>query len=131
MPSKAKTSQSMWEGSDLARERTTMGKSQMAFASMLGLSHRMYCYYERNEKPIPKSVEYAVRYVAKRSFNDEPLPEPAQKVQGTLTNFDRTRIELLADAADKASESQENTHVKKILQQSSKELDLLLSKFDK
>ena len=108
-----------------------MQKSQAAFASMLGLSHRMYCYYERNEKPIPKSVEYAVRYVARRDCDDEVKPEPVQKVQGTLTNFDLTRIELLADAADKASELQENTHVKKILQQSSKELDLLLSKFDK
>jgi len=131
MPKKSSAYYSMWEGYDLERERTSMGKSQAAFAGLLGMSHRMYCYYERNEKPIPKSVEYAVRYVAKRSFNDESLPEPAQKVQGTLTNFDRTRIELLADAADKASESQENTHVKKILQQTSKELDLLLSKFDK
>ena len=50
MPSKAKTSHSMWEGNDLARERTSLGKSQMSFASILGLSHRMYCYYESGEK---------------------------------------------------------------------------------
>jgi len=131
VPSKSSTYYSMWEGYDLVRERTSMGKSQVAFAGLLGMSHRMYCYYERGEKKIPRSVELAVRYVAQKGFNDEPIPEPAQKVQGTLTNFDRTRIELLADAADKASESQENTYVKKILQQSSRELDLLLSKFDK
>ncbi len=131
MPKKSNAYYSMWEGYDLERERVSMQKSQAAFANMLGMSHRMYCYYERNEKPIPKSVEYAVRYVVRRDCDDEVKPEPVQKVQGTLTNFDLTRIELLADAADKASELQENTHVKKILQQSSKELDLLLSKFDK
>ncbi len=131
MPKKSNSYYSMWEGYDLERERVSMQKSQAAFASMLGMSHRMYCYYERNEKPIPKSVEYAVRYVARKDCDDDVKPEPVQKVQGTLTNFDLTRIELLADAADKASELQENTHVKKILQQSSKELDLLLSKFDK
>lgn len=131
MPKKSSAYYSMWEGYDLERERVSMQKSQAAFASMLGMSHRMYCYYERNEKPIPKSVEYAVRYVARKDCDDDVKHEPLEKLQGTLTNFDRTRIELLADAADKASESQENTHVKKILQQSSKELDLLLSKFDK
>ena len=132
MPSKAKTSQSMWEGSDLARERTTMGKSQMAFASMLGLSHRMYCYYERGEKPIPRSIELAVRYVSKQSGNDEPIAPPREaKPEGTLTNFQETRIDILIDAAEKTAHSVSDPLVKKILQQSSEELSFLLSKFSK
>jgi len=131
MPKKSSAYYSMWEGYDLERERVSMGKSQAAFAGMLGMSHRMYCYYERNEKPIPKSVEYAVRYVAKKDFNEEPLPELLEKFQGTLTDYERSRMTILSETARNVAETEENSFTKKILQQSSKELDLLLSKFDK
>ena len=131
MPSKAKTSHSMWQGNDLARERTSLGKSQMAFASILGLSHRMYCYYESGEKKIPRSVELAVRYVSRQTGNDEPIDPPTAKAEGTLTQFQETRIEILIDAAEKAAQSVSDPLVKKILQQSSEELSFLLSKFDK
>jgi len=127
MPKKSETYYSMWEGYDLERERVTMCKSQAAFASMLGMSHRMYCYYERNEKKIPKSVEYAVRYIVRRAGDDQPVG----KAKGTLTDFQRTRIEVLSDAASKACNDEQNPSTKKILQQSSEELDFLLSKFDK
>ncbi|HAB36829.1 MAG TPA: hypothetical protein DCE52_02290 [Rhodobacteraceae bacterium] len=130
MPSKAKTSHSMWEGYDLARERTSLGKSQIAFASILGLSHRMYCYYERGEKKIPRSVELAVRHVARQSLNDEPIDISKDSFEGTLTDFQNTRIEMLADAAEKAAHSSSDPLVKKILQQSSEELSFLLSKFE-
>lgn len=130
MPSKAKTSHSMWEGYDLARERTSLGKSQIAFASILGMSHRMYCYYERGEKKIPRSVELAVRYVARQSFNEESVDISRDSFEGTLTNFQNTRIEMLADAAVKAAHSSSDPLVKKILQQSSEELSFLLSKFE-
>ena len=131
MPKKSNAYYSMWEGYDLERERVCMQKSQAAFASMLGMSHRMYCYYERNEKPIPKSVEYAVRYVARQNCDDEVKSEPVEKSQGTLTHFQETRIEILSEAAEKASQSVSDPLVKKILQQSSEELSFLLSKFDK
>ena len=127
MPSKAKTSHSMWGGGDLIRERTTMGKSQAAFASILGLSHRMYCYYESGEKKIPRSVELAIRYVTRRGDIDPPTA----KAEGTLTQFQETRIDILIDAAEKAAQSVSDPLVKKILQQSSEELSFLLSKFDK
>ena len=129
MPSKAKTSHSMWEGYDSARERTSMGKSQMAFANILGLSHRMYCYYERGEKKIPRSIELAVRHVSKQSLNDEPIDVPKRSFEGTLTDFQNTRIEMLSDASFKAAQSCSDPLVKKILQQSSEELSFLLSKF--
>ena len=131
MPSKGKTSHSMWGGGDLIRERTTMGKSQAAFASILGLSHRMYCYYESGEKKIPRSVELAVRHVSKQVANDEPIVAPKIEPEGTLTQFQETRIEILIDAAEKAAQSVSDPLVKKILQQSSEELSFLLSKFDK
>lgn len=132
MPKKSETYYSMWEGKDLARERNTMGKSQIAFANTLGLSHRMYCYYERGEKPIPRSIELAVRYVAKQTGNDEPIAPPKEaKPEGTLTNFQETRIDILIDAAEKAAHSVSDPLVKKILQQSSEELSFLLSKFPK
>lgn len=119
MPSKAKTSHSMWEGKHLEGIRRDLNKSQAAFASILGMSQRMYCYYERGEKKIPRSVELAVRYVTRHGYI------------GTLTQFQETRIDILIDAAEKAAQSVSDPLVKKILQQSSEELSFLLSKFDK
>jgi len=127
MPSKAETSHSMWSGKDLEGIRRDLKKSQAAFATILGMSHRMYCYYERGEKKIPRSVELAVRYVTRRGDNDPPTA----KAEGTLTQFQETRIDILIDAAEKAAQSVSDPLVKKILQQSSEELSFLLSKFDK
>ena len=130
MPSKAKTSHSMWGGKDLEGMRRDLNKSQAAFASILGLSPRMYCYYESGEKKIPRSVELAIRYVIKRG-DIEPPASPKIEPEGTLTQFQETRIEILIDAAEKAAQSVSDPLVKKILQQSSEELSFLLSKFDK
>jgi len=124
---KAKESYSMWDGMDIRNNRDTLGMTQRALARALGISHRMLCYYEAGERDIPKSVELSMRYVMHNRKKEEE-PSGTLKPQGTLTAFDRERISRLCLAIEDAS----TTDIKelyKMLNQSVKELDYLLSKF--
>ena len=60
---KAKESYSMWGGNELRSRRRHVNMTQVALARALGISHRMYCYYETGERDIPRSVELSLRYV--------------------------------------------------------------------
>ena len=123
---KAKESYSMWDGMDIRNNRDTLGMTQRALARALGISHRMLCYYEAGERDIPKSVELSMRYVMHNRKKEES--SGTLKSQGTLTAFDRERISRLCLAIEDAS----TTDIKelyKMLNQSVKELDYLLSKF--
>ena len=121
---KAKESYSMWGGDELRSRRSDMNMTQVALARALGISHRMYCYYETGVKDIPKSVELSLRYIHKnKDSDDEGTLEP----QGTLTAFDRDRLSRLCLALD--SHEGMDAETDKLLRQSLKEIDYLLSKF--
>ena len=130
---KAKESYSMWDGMDIRNNRDALGMTQRALARALGISHRMLCYYEAGERDIPKSVELSMRYVMhNRKKEEEPSGtlevQGTLESQGTLTAFDRDRISRLCLAVEDAS----TTDIKelyKMLNQSVKEIDYLLSKF--
>ena len=124
---KAKESYSMWDGMDVRNNRDALGMTQRALARALGISHRMLCYYEAGERDIPKSVELSMRYVMHNRKKEEE-PSGTLESQGTLTAFDRDRISRLCLAIEDAS----TTDIKelyKMLNQSVKEIDYLLSKF--
>lgn len=124
---KAKESYSMWDGMDIRNNRDTLGMTQRALARALGISHRMLCYYEAGERDIPKSVELSMRYVMHNRKKEEESSGTLEP-QGTLTAFDRERISRLCLAVEDAS----TTDIKelyKMLNQSVKEIDYLLSKF--
>ena len=124
---KAKESYSMWDGMDIRNNRDTLGMTQRALARALGISHRMLCYYEAGERDIPKSVELSMRYVMHNRKKEEESSGTLEP-QGTLTAFDRDRISRLCLAIEDAS----TTDIKelyKMLNQSVKEIDYLLSKF--
>ena len=120
---KAKESYSMWGGNELRSRRSDMNMTQVALARALGISHRMYCYYETGERDIPRSVELSLRYLARGSSDDEGALAP----QGTLTTFDRDRLSRLCLALD--SHEGMDAETDKLLRQSLKEIDYLLSKF--
>ena len=110
---KAKESYSMWGGDELRSRRSDMNMTQVALARALGISHRMYCYYE-----------LSLRYIHKnRGSDDEGTLAP----QGTLTTFDRDRLSRLCLALD--SHEGMDAETDKLLRQSLKEIDYLLSKF--
>ena len=124
---KAKESYSVWDGMDIRNNRDVLGMTQVALARTLGISHRMLCYYESGERDIPKSVELSMRYVMNKRQKEEES-SGTLKPQGTLTAFDRERISRLCLAIEDAS----TTDIKelyKMLNQSVKEIDYLLSKF--
>jgi len=119
---KAKDSYSMWDSLTLLNKRKDLGITQMSMARSLGVSHRMYCYYESGEQDIPRSIELAVRYMESNKGNDVVMPT------GTLSNFDKQRIGLLCDALRGVEGNDAN--LDKILRQSKTELEYLLSKFE-
>lgn len=103
--------------------RNNLGMTQDDMAELLGVSKRMYCYYEDGTSPIPKAAGMVVEsLVDGKSLNR----------QGTLTSFDEHRIKLLADAIYQCSNTVDldELYTKKILRQAVKEIDLLLSKFE-
>ena len=120
---KAKESYSMWGGHELRSRRSDMNMTQVALARALGISHRMYCYYETGERDIPRSVELSLRYLARGNSDDEGTLAP----QGTLTAFDRDRLSRLCLALESHEGMDADTD--KLLRQSLKEIDYLLSKF--
>ena len=113
----------MWGGNELRSRRSDMNMTQVALARALGISHRMYCYYETGERDIPRSVELSLRYLARGDSGDEGTLAS----QGTLTAFDRDRLSRLCLALDSHEGADADTD--RLLRQSLKEIDYLLSKF--
>ena len=117
---KAMTSYSMMKGKELANMRSKIGKSQESFADALGVSLRMYSYYDCDRKPIPKTVEFSTRYILSKKDGDMPV--------SGLTDFDRERISRLSYALKGIEGFDEKSD--KIVRQSENEIEYLLSKFD-
>ena len=126
---KAKESYSMWGGDELRSRRSEMNMTQVALARALGISHRMYCYYETGERDIPRSVELSLRYLAYK--DSDGLVKVAANPAGTLTSFDRDRLSRLCLALESyfMRDDVKEADTDKLLRQSLKELDYLLSKF--
>ena len=120
---KAKTSYSMLRGKDLEKMRSKSGKSQASFADALGVSLRMYSYYECDKKPIPKTVELSSRYIL-----SEKLRCTIYKPSSDLTDFDIDRISRLRYALQGVEGFDDRSD--KIVRQSADEIEYLLSKFD-
>ena len=120
---KAKSSYSMMKGKDLEEMRNKSGKSQASFADALGVSLRMYSYYECDKKPIPKTVELSSRYIL-----SEKLRCTIYKPSSDLTDFDIDRISRLRYALQGVEGFDDRSD--KIVRQSADEIEYLLSKFD-
>ena len=125
---KAKESYSMWDGMDIRNNRDTLSMTQRALARALGISHRMLCYYEAGERDIPKSVELSMRYVMHNRKKEEESSGTLEP-QGTLTAFDRERISRLCLAIESRGDRAPYKELEKLLRQSLREIDYLLSKF--
>ena len=89
---RGKSKYSSWTPEDLTNFRKEAGLSRREVADSLGVSYRMYCYYESGHTKIDLPLEYAVRWLAD-SEEDKPVVE--SKGQGTLTPFQRERIQRL------------------------------------
>lgn len=119
------------DGSSLREIRNKLGFSANKFAELLGVSVRMYRYYEGGQSAIPKAVGFLAENISRGESMD--FQGTLVGVQGTLTSFDIERIKRLADALYDYNEKNFNNldeKISKLLDQSVKELDLLLSKLE-
>jgi len=119
------------DGSSLREIRNKLGFSANKFAELLGVSVRMYRYYEGGQSVIPKAVGFLAENISRGESVDSQ--GTLGGVQGTLTSFDVERIKRLADALYEYNEKNFNNldeKISKLLDQSVKELDLLLSKLE-
>ena len=119
------------DGSSLREIRNKLGFSANKFAELLGVSVRMYRYYEGGQSAIPKAVGFLAENISRGESVDSQ--GTLGGVQGTLTSFDVERIKRLADALYEYNEKNFNNldeKISKLLDQSVKELDLLLSKLE-
>ena len=120
-----KLAYSKWGSSDLRNVRTEIGKTQAKMAEVLGISARMYRYYENGRTPISKPMEYAIKYLSQ-------LSQETRQEMENLSNFEYERMVRLRDAIEKALdepiEGSQSDHVRRILNQTLKEFDMVLSK---
>ncbi|MDB2528044.1 helix-turn-helix domain-containing protein [Alphaproteobacteria bacterium] len=89
MPTRANTDNISYI--DLRNLRKGWGFSQEQMALTLGVSFRMYCYYERGQKPIPKIVGNLI----------EVLEENRAEHQPRLSASDKMRLVKLVNTATK------------------------------
>ena len=119
---RTKTKYSDWSGDDLREQRAVIGMTQTAMAEHLGMSHRMYCYYESGKTPVNRPLQLAIQYMV------ESGREKEEKPQGTLSDFDKDRITRLLNAIENHPLDDLEERTQKILRQIPQEMVLLLSK---
>ena len=119
---RTKTKYSEWSGDDLRKQRAVIGMTQTAMAEHLGMSHRMYCYYESGKTPVNRPLQLAIQYMV------ESGREKEEKPQGTLSDFDKDRITRLLNAIENHPLDDLEERTQKILRQIPQEMVLLLSK---
>ena len=131
---KSDTSYSDWNGEILKKHRNELRLSQIDFAKTLGLSERGYRCYETDHYRIPLSVKYAVLYLSEaktpKKGNEEVVNYDQSK--NPLTKHEEQRIWKLCNAIDHtigdADKRQDEVWVTRLLDQSNREMTMLLQK---
>jgi len=120
-----KLAYSDWDSSDLRSKREEIGKTQSKMAEILGISARMYRYYENGRTPISKPMEYAMRYLSQ-------ISQQTRKEMEKLSQFEYDRVVRLRNAVEKALDepidNSQDDYIRRILNQTLKEFDMVLSK---
>lgn len=133
---RGKSKYSAWTHDDLVEFRTNAGISRREMSENLGVSYRMYCYYESGHTKIDLPLEYAVRWL---SYQKGPVyecqseygvvelaPGVVKKSQGTLTPFQKERISRLMSAIHNYPTSDLDEKGQKILSQCVDEISTLV-----
>jgi len=125
MQNNKKIAYSKWDSSDLRSKREEIGETQSKIAEILGISARMYRYYENGRTPISKPMEYAMRYLSE-------ISQKTRKEIENLSQFEYDRVVKLRNAVEEALEepidSSQSDYIRRILNQTLKEFDMVLSK---
>lgn len=116
---RGKSKYSAWSSDDLVQFRTEAGISRREMADKLGVSYRMYCYYESGHTKIDLPLEYAVRWLSVDSMVEG-------NSAGSLTDFQKQRIDRLMDAIHEYPVSDLDEKGQKILLQCVDEISTLV-----
>jgi len=113
------------EAKELREARKGRGMTQKDMSELLGVSMRMYNYYESGEKRIPVVVARALGSESNVKVGKDTI----DSVGSTLTDFDFKRIKRLKGSIDDVLSvgSVDGDHLERILKQSSSELEKVLS----
>ena len=113
------------EAKELREARKGRGLTQKDMSELLGVSMRMYNYYESGEKRIPVVVARALGSESNVKIGTDTI----DSVGSTLTDFDFKRIKRLKGSIDDVLSvgSVDSDHLERILKQSSSELEKVLS----
>ncbi len=116
---RGKSRYSAWSSDNLVQFRTEAGISRREMADKLGVSYRMYCYYESGHTKIDLPLEYAVRWLSVD-------PMVRENSAGSLTDFQKERIDRLLGAIEKYPASNLDEKGQKILLQCVDEISTLV-----
>ena len=119
MPERSDKSYSDWGPSELREKRTYMGLTKRALAGKLGVSERQYSNYESGYTKIDLPLEYAVRWLSVD-------PMVRENSAGTLTDFQKERIDRLLGAIERYPASNLDEKGQKILLQCVDEISTLV-----
>jgi len=81
--------QSDWTADDLRLKREALGMNKAEMSRKLGVSYRQYMYYEKGHTKISKGLEQFINDLL------HPTGGGKEKSQGTLTPFQKERIQRL------------------------------------
>jgi DNA-binding XRE family transcriptional regulator len=123
-----------WNGEKLKKHRSKLNLSQIDMAKKIGLSERGYRCYETDKYRIPLSVKYAVLYWTEAKKTEKAVKELKEYDDGIkpLTKYEKERVWKLCNAIDhtlgEANKRQDEIWVSRLLDQSNREMTMLLQK---
>ena len=123
-----------WSGEKLKSQRKDLNLSQIDMAKKLGLSERGYRCYESNQNRIPLAVKFAVLYHADTKKDEKASNEVKNfdETKKPLTKYEEERIWKLCNAIEQtlgeAKKRQDEIWVSRLLDQSNREMTMLLQK---
>lgn len=123
-----------WNGEKLKKYRSKLNLSQIDMAKKIGLSERGYRCYETDKYRIPLSVKYAVLYWTEAKKAEKAVKELKEFDDDIkpLTKYEKERVWKLCNAIentiDNANKRQDELWVSRLLDQSNREMTMLLQK---
>lgn len=123
-----------WNGEKLKKHRGKLNLSQIDMAKKIGLSERGYRCYETDKYRIPLSVKYAVLYWTEAKKAEKAVQELKEYDDDIkpLTKYEKERVWKLCNAIDHtiddANKRQDELWVMRLLDQSNREMTMLLQK---
>ena len=115
---------SKWKPTDLREIRKKLGLTQAKMGEKIGISPRMFRFYESGSTKVSLVMEYAMKYLVEKELGKEEFAK--------LTPFERERMERLrnaiAEELEKGDDHPQFSLIFRMCRQAIKQFDNILSK---